>query len=58
MTSSRALVVPSRLLKFFTSTCLTFFLPFIELSNLQVFLQMFRFFSRCFPMFPLFFRRT
>jgi hypothetical protein len=58
MTSSRALVVPSRLLKVFTSTCLSFFLPFIELSNLQVFLQMFRFFSPCFSMFPLFFRRT
>jgi hypothetical protein len=56
--SSRALVVPSRLLKVFTSTCLSFFLSFIELSNLHVFLRAFRFASRCFSIFLLFFRRT
>jgi hypothetical protein len=33
--SSRALVVPSRLLEVFSSTCLSFFLSFIELSNLH-----------------------
>lgn len=45
MISSRALVVPSRLLEFFSSTCLSFFLSFIELSNLQAFLRVFRFAS-------------